>query len=106
VPIRARGDAPAVAPTVDTIRTGAYRPLSRPVFVYVSVEAFARGDVQAFIDYYLAHGGDLALEVGYVPLGDDAAGAVRARVRAGTPGSLYADGRMVARTLDERLGVR
>ncbi len=106
VPIRPTGDAPAVGPTVETIRTGAYRPLSRPVFIYVSVDAFARGEVRAFVEFYLAHGGALAREVGYVPLSDDAARIVRDRVRTGVRGSLYDDGQMATRTLDERLGAR
>lgn len=106
VPIRPTSDARPVAPTVETIRTGTYRPLSRPVFVYVSAAAFARADVEAFVAFYLAHVGVLAREVGYVPLSDDTAGQVLARVRARTTGSIYDAGDMAGRTLDERLGTR
>lgn len=57
-----------VLPTVDTIRTGRYAPLSRPVFIYVNEAALARPEVAAFVRFYLEHAGDLAREVGYVPL--------------------------------------
>ena len=49
---------------------GTYQPLSRPVFIYVSTEALDRPEVASFVDFYLAEGGALAEEVGYVPLGD------------------------------------
>src|SRR5207248_2381124 len=35
VPIRAGADAPAVLPDPDAILSGRYKPLSRPLFIYV-----------------------------------------------------------------------
>ncbi len=107
VPISARPGGVAVAPTPDAIRSGAYHPLSRPVFVYVSVAALARPDVEAFVDYYVTHVADVASDVGYVPLDARVHERVQARVRARTTGSLFADapGRPAA-TLAARLGVQ
>ncbi len=90
VPIRAGEASPAIMPTAATIRSGAYHPLSRPVFLYVNAGAIAREDVRAFVEYYLAHVAELAGDVGYVPLDDRVMAAVRARVDAGTTGSLFA----------------
>ncbi|MEX1364006.1 MAG: PstS family phosphate ABC transporter substrate-binding protein, partial [Nannocystaceae bacterium] len=57
-----------VLPSPRTIIEGHYQPLSRPVFIYVSVTESARPAVAAFVDFYLEQGPALAAEVGYVPL--------------------------------------
>ena len=56
-----------VAPTIETIGNGTYTPLSRPMFIYVSLNALERSEVKAFVDFYMEHGEDLTREVGYVP---------------------------------------
>lgn len=58
----------AIAPTHDTIQSGAYAPFSRPLFVYVNKKSAARPEVKAFVEYYLAHAAAMAEEVGYVKL--------------------------------------
>lgn len=72
-----QGEAAAVTPTVDTIADGSYAPLSRPIFIYVSKASSARPEVGAFIDFYLEHGGELALEVGYIGLPEAASAEVK-----------------------------
>jgi len=76
----------AVLPTLENIRTGAYAPLSRPLFIYVAIAEAKRLEIDAFVDYYLGQGRQLAAEVGYVPLPEDLAAAVRQRFDARTPG--------------------
>ena len=63
------GNGP-IAPSLDTIRTGTYQPLARPLFIYVSDKALARPEVQQFVDFFLTNVAKLAEEVGYVELGD------------------------------------
>ena len=60
-----------VAPSFDTIKDGSYKPLSRPLFMYVKKTALARPEVKAFVNYFLTEGTALVGEVGYVPLTDD-----------------------------------
>ncbi len=60
-----------VLPTRETIASGEYRPLTRPLFVYVDRPALEREAVVDFIRYYLMNAAQLASEVGYVPLPDD-----------------------------------
>lgn len=67
VPIKV-GNAKAVAPTLDTIREGTYKPLSRPMYIYVSDKAAAKPLVQNFIKFYMTEGPALVKEVGYVPM--------------------------------------
>ena len=38
-----------VAPSVETAQDGTYKPLSRPLFIYVKKEALARPEVEAFL---------------------------------------------------------
>jgi phosphate transport system substrate-binding protein len=106
VPIRAHADAPAILPTRASIRSGAYQPLARPVFVYVNAQSLQREDVRRFVEYYVAHVADLANDVGYVPLDARVQGAVRARLASRQTGSLFAatPGTSSA-TLAQRLGL-
>lgn len=61
-----------VAPTGDTIASGEYTPLSRPLYVYVNNEAVKTDDaVHDFMKYTLEHAGEMSELVGYVPLNDD-----------------------------------
>ena len=42
-----------VAPSVASAQNGTYKPLSRPLFIYVKKEAVARPEVEAFLRYLL-----------------------------------------------------
>jgi phosphate transport system substrate-binding protein len=59
----------AISPSPETIEKGTYRPLSRPVFIYVSKKAAQRPEVQKFVDFYLKNADKLVREVNYVSLG-------------------------------------
>src|SRR5690606_33372910 len=79
----------AVAPSASTIASGAYSPLSRPVFIYVSQKSAERPEVVAFTNYYIRNAGRLAPEVGYVGLGDQIYEAVQARFDQRITGTLF-----------------
>ncbi len=68
VPIRGPGMSQAVAPTLETIKNGTYKPLSRPIFIYANTHAAKKPEVQSFIKFYLEQAPELVKEVGYVPL--------------------------------------
>jgi phosphate transport system substrate-binding protein len=57
-----------VDPTTETIKTGTYKPLSRPLFIYVNKAALARPEVNAFVKFYLENAAELVPQVGYVAL--------------------------------------
>jgi phosphate transport system substrate-binding protein len=59
-----------VAPSPATIKDGTYKPLSRPLFIYVAKKAAARPEVKAFVDYYLANAKTVVADVNIVPLDD------------------------------------
>lgn len=55
-----------VLPSAETIGNGAYAPLSRPLFLYVSAASLERPEVQEFMRFFLANASVLAADVGYV----------------------------------------
>lgn len=61
-----------VAPSPETIGDGTYRPLSRPLFVYVSEASLARPEVREFMRFYAAIAPQAIADVGYVPLAGEA----------------------------------
>lgn len=59
-----------VEPNHDTIKSGAYKPLSRPLFIYVNKKSLSKPQVYEFVKFFLANAGMIAEEVGYVSLDD------------------------------------
>ncbi|MEO7663753.1 MAG: substrate-binding domain-containing protein [Candidatus Limnocylindrales bacterium] len=73
-------DGACVAPTADTIASGAY-PLARDLYLYVNTgKAATNAALAAFVDFYLADGTVTAVNsnVGYINLAADALTASRA----------------------------
>lgn len=54
--------AEGIAPTTETVLSGAYTPLSRPLFIYVDQEALKRPEVAAFVEFYLSDEGQDVVE--------------------------------------------
>jgi phosphate transport system substrate-binding protein len=94
------GDGP-VLPSIATVKGGTYRPLSRPLFIYVSTAMLDRPEVQSFIDFYLGEGSALAAEVGYVPLSDSEQTLVRQRFAARTTGTMYGEATSQTMSLED-----
>ncbi|MEQ9367080.1 MAG: PstS family phosphate ABC transporter substrate-binding protein [Leptospirales bacterium] len=61
----------AVRPTLETVKSGSYAPLSRPIFIYVSKAALEKPEVQQFVGFYMDSGAELSEAVGYIPLADE-----------------------------------
>jgi phosphate transport system substrate-binding protein len=82
------GDGP-IAPSIESVRSGSYQPLSRPVFIYVSKKALEREAVRNFVDFYLTAGEKLSREVHYIPLPARAYELARDRVKNRVTGSMF-----------------
>jgi phosphate transport system substrate-binding protein len=65
---RQEGTQAGIAPTDETILSGAYKPLSRPLFLYANRKALKRPEVAAFLAFYLDQAPAFVSEVHYVPL--------------------------------------
>jgi len=57
-----------VKPTLETVSNGSYRPLSRPLFIYVNSTSVKSKEVVEFVNFYLDNAGELSKDVGYIPL--------------------------------------
>lgn len=67
------GDGKCVQPSEETVRSNSYKPLSRPLFIYVNTASLKKPEIAEFVKYYLEQVGTLVPEVGYVPLSDEVA---------------------------------
>ena len=93
-----------VSPSPETIRSGAFQPLSRPIFIYVSANAAIRPEVQSFVKYYLENAGKLVEQVGYIPLPDRVYELARQRFEQLRKGSVFgAKGAQVGVSLESLL---
>lgn len=61
---------PPTKPSLDTVLSGKYAPLSRPLFIYVNRKSAEKPEVRDFVDFYLDNVKELATEVKYLPLPD------------------------------------
>jgi phosphate transport system substrate-binding protein len=59
-----------VAPSVANAQKGTYKPLSRPLFIYVKKESLQRPEVKAFVRYILDNEREIATKSKFVPLTD------------------------------------
>ena len=93
-----------VAPTPETVNTGTYQPLSRPLFLYISVPAAERPEVQTFIEFYMKNAGALAGDVGYVELPPNIYDLALARFNNRVTGSIFeGEGAKVGVSLEDLL---
>jgi phosphate transport system substrate-binding protein len=60
-----------VAPNTETVQDGTYKPLSRPLFVYVKASSLERPEVDAFLQYMLDNQERIAKAALFVPLTED-----------------------------------
>lgn len=82
-------DGHPVRPSLDIIRGGTYRPLSRPLFLYVNKTAYRRPEVKAFLHFFFDNARSIVEHprVNYVALSDDLYRLGRRRLERGTVGS-------------------
>ena len=83
--IEVDGGDGCVAPSIGSIADGSY-PLSRPLFIYVSLNRMADNPALGpFVDFYLGDGFSSVAEAGYVTLPDDEIAATMSAWASGAP---------------------
>jgi phosphate transport system substrate-binding protein len=75
--------AAGIAPTDETILSGKYAPLSRPLFLYVNRQSLMKGEIISFLRFYLDRGPALVKEVHYIPLPASGYKVARDRLQMG-----------------------
>ncbi|HSA89901.1 MAG TPA: PstS family phosphate ABC transporter substrate-binding protein [Burkholderiales bacterium] len=92
-----------VTPSMEAVEKGTYSPLSRPIFIYVSVKSLAKPEVKEFVEYYMKHGGKLAKEVKYVPLPESAYRTAWEHVQTGKKGTVFGGEAIIGITIGDLL---
>jgi len=80
--------AACVQPSAETVQNGTYRPLSRPLFIYVN-PAKITPTVEKFVEFYLQNASELATDVGYVGMPEAAYELALERFRNRTTGTVF-----------------
>lgn len=78
-----------VKPSLEAVLAGAYNPLSRPLFIYVSKKAAEKPEVKEFIAFTMKNAVPLIKEVKYLPLPDGAYQLGLNKFREGKTGSVF-----------------
>jgi phosphate transport system substrate-binding protein len=66
--VEINGGDGCVAPSVQTAQNGTYKPLSRPLFIYVSDAALKKPQVVAFTEFYLEQNQKIVEAAKFIPL--------------------------------------
>lgn len=80
----------AIEPSPANVRRGVYRPLSRPLFIYVNAARLQRPEVKAFVAHYLRRAGELAEAESEIALVGSAYDLARQRLEKVVTGTMYA----------------
>ncbi|MBI2300010.1 MAG: PstS family phosphate ABC transporter substrate-binding protein [Armatimonadetes bacterium] len=97
------GDGKPVKPSDETISSGTYKPLSRPIFLYVKTASAARPEVDAFVRFYLQNAPALVKQVGYTPLPQAAYDLAIQRYVAKKTGSIFSGGSQIGVKIEDLL---
>ncbi len=76
--VKIDGGDGCVEPTTETIQSGEYKPLSRPLFMYSSTKALKRPEVRAFLDYIVENYQPIAEASQIVPMSQSQADEAKA----------------------------
>ena len=71
-----------IKPSMETVRSMSYKPLSRPLFIYVRTDSLQQPAARDFVKFYMQSADQLAGEVGYVPVSQQAAEINQKRLAA------------------------
>jgi phosphate transport system substrate-binding protein len=80
--VKVDGGDGCVEPTVQTIQTGEYKPLSRPLFMYPSAKALKRPEVDAFLQYVVDNYQAIADASQIVAMSSDQASKAKSDLKA------------------------
>jgi phosphate transport system substrate-binding protein len=94
-------DGKAVLPSEESVKSGEYNPLARPIFIYVNKKSLEKPEVREFVNFYLKEAPELVSEVKYVPLPEKAYVQALERVKAGKTGTVFGGKEQVGMTIEE-----
>lgn len=99
----ASGNNKAVWPSRETVESGAYFPLSRPIFIYINEASLGKEWVKQFANFYLKQALRIVPEVKYVPLPGKAYELGQERLRNKKLGTVFGGQSEVGLKLEQLL---
>ncbi|MGH3851347.1 MAG: PstS family phosphate ABC transporter substrate-binding protein, partial [Pseudonocardiaceae bacterium] len=76
------GGAGCIAPTTATVQNGSYKPLGRPLYIYVKADALDRPAVTEFVNFYISNGSEIAKQALFVPMTAEQQQAAQTKIDA------------------------
>jgi phosphate transport system substrate-binding protein len=92
-----------VSPSEDTIKSGRYKPLARPLFIYVNAKSAQNGDVKQFVAFYLNNGPNIAKAARSVALPGNTYASVLGRFNAQKTGTVFGGDTKIGVTVNQLL---
>lgn len=97
----------AVFPAKETVEKAEYQPLSRPLFIYVSIKSAQKKEaLRDFVNFYIENAPTKVSSVGYVPLPEDAYSLDKLHFTRGKAGTVFEGQARLDLTIDEVLRKR
>jgi phosphate transport system substrate-binding protein len=90
-----------ISPSVETVKSGKYSPLSRPLFVYVNATVAAKPQIKEFVSFFLKNAGQFATQTRYVSLPDAAYTTAIKHFDNKRTGSVFGGKEAVGLTIEE-----
>jgi len=92
-----------VLPSRQTVESGTYSPLSRPIFIYVSETSMKRPAVKEFTEFYIKNASRLVDQVKYVSLPKEAYTMALEQINKGIVGTAFAGHSQVGMKIQDLL---
>jgi phosphate transport system substrate-binding protein len=96
------GNGP-ILPTKETVVSGQYHPLSRPIFLYVNQRSAIDSAVRQFVEYYLSQAPQFVDQIGCIPFPTNAYTSILSQFRKGKLGTLFAGKSPIGMTIEQFL---
>lgn len=91
----------AVLPNEQTVISGSYFPLSRPIFIYVNQESMKKPEVKQYVEFYLDKAAEMAKQVQYIPLPANAYKTAKEHLTKKRTGTVFGGEAQVGLTIDQ-----
>lgn len=92
-----------VRPSAETVENGSYQPLSRPIFIYVSLKAAQKTEVSEFVEFYMKNALLQAKKAEFFPLPPSAYRIMLEHFNNKRAGSVFNGKPAIGLTIDEMI---
>jgi phosphate transport system substrate-binding protein len=91
----------SVSPNLATIKSGEYKPLSRPLFMYVNKKSLDSKAVSDYLDFFIKNSEAIIKQVNYIPLTQKGYLYATSRLKSKTAGTDFLDHSKISATINK-----